>query len=249
MSKLSINYIVSIVIIIIIIFRTKLYNLHKRNNTTNKKNNNNDKIITYNNIISINKSFNIFNLEEILSEDNNENSMNDKWYDMMKNKFKIQNIHTEPNNNKIKENNMEECFKYYSSFDKIVYYEINKKSTNIIEQKNKNIPNFCKNMINKLYESINNNDENDFLEDEIDSLNINFDFQDDIFGYNKDIKNLLLESKNEENEQRKKKENNSNIQNNYDDELEQYYINSRKDCIEYGLKSLNEVYLVCTKYE
>ncbi len=104
-------------------------------------------------------------------------------------------------------------------------------------------------MINKLYESINNNDENDFLEDEIDSININFDFQDEIFGHNKDIKNILLESKNEGNEQRKKNENNSNIKNNYDDELEQYYINSRKDCIEYGLKSLNEVYLVCTKYE
>ena len=248
MSKFRINYIVLIVIIFFIIFRKKLYNLRKNNNTANKKNNN-DKTITYNNIISINKSFNIFNLEEILSEDNNENLMNDKWYDMMKNKFKIQNIHIEPINNKIKENNMEECFKYYSSFDKIIYYEINKKSTDIIEQKNKNIPEFCKNIINKLYESISNNNENDFLEDEIESININFDFQDEIFGHNKDIKNILLESKNEGNKQRKKNENNSNIKNNYDDELEQYYINSRKDCIEYGLKSLNEVYLVCTKYE
>ena len=95
MSKFRINYIVLIVIIFFIIFRKKLYNLRKNNNTANKKNNN-DKTITYNNIISINKSFNIFNLEEILSEDNNENLMNDKWYDMMKNKFKIQNIHIEP---------------------------------------------------------------------------------------------------------------------------------------------------------
>ena len=38
-----------------------------------------------------------------------------------------------------------------------------------------------------------------------------------------------------------KKENKS-----YDDELEQYYIKSRKDCVEYGLK---EEIIVCTKYE
>ena len=34
-----------------------------------------------------------------------------------------------------------------------------------------------------------------------------------------------------------------------DNELENYYINSRKDCVEYGLKSLKEDYIVCTKYE
>ena len=35
----------------------------------------------------------------------------------------------------------------------------------------------------------------------------------------------------------------------YDDELEQYYIKSRKDCVEYGLKSSDEEIIVCTKYE
>ena len=34
-----------------------------------------------------------------------------------------------------------------------------------------------------------------------------------------------------------------------DNELENYYINSRKDCVEYGLRSLKEDYIVCTKYE
>ena len=34
-----------------------------------------------------------------------------------------------------------------------------------------------------------------------------------------------------------------------DNELENYYINSRKDCVEYGLKSLKEEYIVCLKYE
>lgn len=36
----------------------------------------------------------------------------------------------------------------------------------------------------------------------------------------------------------------------YDDnELENYYNNSKKDCVEYGLKSLEENIIVCTKYE
>ena len=35
----------------------------------------------------------------------------------------------------------------------------------------------------------------------------------------------------------------------YDDELEQYYLKSRKDCVEYGLKSSDEDLIVCTKYE
>lgn len=32
-------------------------------------------------------------------------------------------------------------------------------------------------------------------------------------------------------------------------ELETYYIKSRKDCVEYGLKSINEDIIICTKYE
>ena len=35
----------------------------------------------------------------------------------------------------------------------------------------------------------------------------------------------------------------------YDDELEQYYLKSRKDCVEYSLKSSDEDLIVCTKYE
>lgn len=33
------------------------------------------------------------------------------------------------------------------------------------------------------------------------------------------------------------------------DKLEIYFIKSRKDCVEYGLKSLNEDFIICTKYE
>ena len=35
----------------------------------------------------------------------------------------------------------------------------------------------------------------------------------------------------------------------YDNELEDYYLKSKKDCIEYGLKSLKEDIIICTKYE
>ena len=34
-----------------------------------------------------------------------------------------------------------------------------------------------------------------------------------------------------------------------DEELEKYFNNSGKDCVEYGLKSLKEDIIVCTKYE
>ena len=40
-----------------------------------------------------------------------------------------------------------------------------------------------------------------------------------------------------------------NNNNEYQNELEEYYINSRKDCVEYGLKSLEENIIICTKYE
>ena len=55
--------------------------------------------------------------------------------------------------------------------------------------------------------------------------------------------NIDFISPNEEqlNNFEQKKENKS-----YDDELEQYYIKSRKDCVEYGLR---EEIIICTKYE
>ena len=55
--------------------------------------------------------------------------------------------------------------------------------------------------------------------------------------------NIDFISPNEEqlNNFEQKKENKS-----YDDELEQYYIKSRKDCVEYGLR---EEIIVCTEYE
>ncbi len=45
------------------------------------------------------------------------------------------------------------------------------------------------------------------------------------------------------------KRNMNRIEDYDDNELENYYNNSKKDCVEYGLKSLDENILVCTKYE
>ena len=53
--------------------------------------------------------------------------------------------------------------------------------------------------------------------------------------------NIVNNNNNNDNDNDKKKAK-------YDDEIEQYYINSRKDCVEYGLKSPNEEIIVCTKY-
>ena len=247
MSKICINYAVLLLIIFFVIFKPKLFYISNRNTSKNIKDNN---IYKFNNNISINKTFDIFNLEEILSNDPFEINKNDNLYELMKNNFKIKNIHIEPINYENSENKMEECFKYYSSFDRIIYKEINKKSTNIIDEKNKNIPEFCKKIFKKLYESINEIEDTHFLEDEEESININFDIQNGVIDYNLDIKSFLLDTNNELNELKKKKaKNTSNIKDNYDDELEQYYKKSRKDCVEYGLKSLNEEYIVCTKYE
>ena len=56
----------------------------------------------------------------------------------------------------------------------------------------------------------------------------------------------------EQNEEEKSYFSNSNRKkkNNDDgEELENYYKQSRKDCVEYGLKSLKEDLIICTKYE
>ena len=55
------------------------------------------------------------------------------------------------------------------------------------------------------------------------------------------IEENIVNNNNNDNDNDKKKAK-------YDDEIEQYYINSRKDCVEYGLKSPNEEIIVCTKY-
>ena len=58
-----------------------------------------------------------------------------------------------------------------------------------------------------------------------------------------------MENENDDKRYFDTKEGKRNNQNDYDNELEIYYKNSKKDCVEYGLNSLNKEYIICTKYE
>lgn len=57
-----------------------------------------------------------------------------------------------------------------------------------------------------------------------------------------------IQNRNDEKRYFDSKEGNNNNKD-YDNELEIYYKNSQKDCVEYGLNSLNKEYIICTKYE
>ena len=106
------------------------------------------------------------------------------------------------------------------------------------EKKFKGFLENCKDDVNKLYKIIIEKIVNKITKN--DNLNIKFEFKDELNDINfiNDKNNYMYDH------HRDKKKNKS-----YDDELEQYYINSRKDCVEYGLKSPQEEIIVCTKYE
>ena len=128
------------------------------------------------------------------------------------------------------------CFNYLHFFENLTI------SSFLGTEPNTNIPDTCKIQHKKIYENIStainkmiskNPDCNVITEykDGITYLYCEFRFNDSNF------ENTI--------------KNNFNVKTNlnYDDEIEQYYIKSRKDCVEYGLKSPNEEIIVCTKYE
>ena len=106
------------------------------------------------------------------------------------------------------------------------------------EKKFKEFLEHCKDDVNKLYKIIIEKIVSKITKN--DKLNIKFEFKDELNDINfiNDKNNYMFDHHGD------KKKNKS-----YDDELEQYYINSRKDCVEYGLKSPQEEIIVCTKYE
>ena len=93
---MRINCIIFLLIFFFIILQGNFYYFSNSNITKDKKDRN---FIKFNNEFILDKSFNIFNLEDVLSEDPYENFMNDKWFDIMKNKFNKKNINLEPINN------------------------------------------------------------------------------------------------------------------------------------------------------
>ena len=156
------------------------------------------------------------------------------------------------------------CLKIFDKFDQIISYDFNENELNknvIKEWKKKlNISNFCIEIIittiTNLEKNIDSiiNDEN-YSEEELYKIN---------FGSNEYVNNIMKinyqnyqkngEKKTKTHKKKKyfetdKKRNMNRIEDYDDNELENYYNNSKKDCVEYGLKSLDENIIVCTKYE
>ena len=107
---------------------------------------------------------------------------------------------------------------------------------------NSTIPEFCKVHHNQVYQNISKAIEKITPKDRNCSLiteykdGINY-FYCEITFTDSDFENIIKNNYNYDNKVK------------YDDEIEQYYNKSRKDCVEYGLKSSKEEIIVCTKYE
>ena len=161
------------------------------------------------------------------------------------------------NDNLLKKYNkeIEECLSSFIKYQQICNFKKNiedrdKQICKILKKKNNS--KFCNKINRTLDNKINSlNKDNNFIFYQ----NIELDFGSNnylsIEQNNKDSNNIQNDSFDYENTKvdvNKSYFNNENNKN-YDNELENYYINSRKDCIEYGLKSLKEDIIVCTKYE
>ena len=129
------------------------------------------------------------------------------------------------------------CFYIFSSSEQLINFDINNRillSFDQVKEKMPDIPDYCEKVYNIFYNYIKKqfkNEGNKFkLKFDLGESDVNIDCNTD--------------KNNKEYVDNDKKENKI-----YDDELEQYYLKSRKDCVEYGLKSSDEDLIVCTKYE
>ena len=108
-----------------------------------------------------------------------------------------------------------------------------------------NAPEYCKIHHNMIYQKITKALHN--IEPKNGKYSLKYEIKDGIYNFYYEVEqnfsnfDIFEENivNNTNNDKRKVK---------YDDEIEQYYINSRKDCVEYGLKSPEEEIIVCTKY-
>ena len=129
------------------------------------------------------------------------------------------------------------CFYIFSSSEQLINFDINNRillSFDKVKEKMPDIPDYCEKVYNIFYNYMKKQFKN-----EGSKFKLKFDLEEsDVdIDYNTD-------KNNKEYVDNDKKENKI-----YDDELEQYYLKSRKDCVEYGLKSSNKDLIVCTKYE
>ena len=131
----------------------------------------------------------------------------------------------------------DECLKYFFQLDKIDNKEINEKVAYINDETFDKMPEHCQNQFNSFFKA--------FIESAYNQMPNDSDFVKFLNSNNINFNNKCKKEKYHtihDNEKKKKTKP-------YDDELEQYYIKSRKDCVEYGLKSDEEDIIVCTKYE
>ena len=160
------------------------------------------------------------------------------------------NQHLNPNVGSAVENNYEnleydkkyECFELFISLELPIDTNINNRMSFSFDELKKiipDMPDYCRKEYNDFYKSIYDAIKNKFTnESKIYTLKFNFEGESDA------VTDSNTDKKNKEFVDNDKMKNEI-----YDDELEQYYLKSRKDCVEYGLKSLDEDLIVCTKYE
>jgi hypothetical protein len=201
----------------------------------NQKNNNAENFKSDNIIPESLKNKSIKDLEEILSKIKYPEETNQ---------------HLNPNLGTKVENNYEdlendkkyECFELFISLELPIDTNINNQMTYSFDKVKEimpEMPDYCRMEYNNFCKSIYDAIKNKFTnESKIYTLKFNFEEESDVNTDSNTDKN------NKEFVDNDKMKNES-----YDDELEQYYLKSRKDCVEYGLKSLDEDLIVCTKYE
>jgi len=129
------------------------------------------------------------------------------------------------------------CRYLFYSLDLLINFDINNRillSFDKVKEKMPDIPDYCEKEYNIFY-----NEKKEEFKNERNMFKLKFDLGES--GVDVDYN---TDKNNKEYVDNDKKKNKS-----YDDELEQYYLRSRKDCVEYGLKSSNKDLIVCTKYE
>ena len=162
---------------------------------------------------------------------------------------------------KNKKEDIKQCLETINEYEKYCEFNIDEKKNEIIKCNKKiDVSIFCYCLLPDLISFLENNVKM------IKNINNNKNNKSEIIDYylnNIKIENIenimknIYEYKNNNNEEKSyfpksnKYNENGYIKkfDDYDNELENYYLKSKKDCIEYGLKSLKEDIIICTKYE
>ena len=176
-------------------------------------------------------------IKQIFCEENQKNNNAEN--------FESENITLEAIKNKLKiiweYGKTNKCFYIFSSSEQLINFDINNRillSFDKVKEKMPDIPEHCEKVYNIFYNYIYDEIKKQY-KNEGSKFKLKFDLGESDVNID-----CNTDKNNKEYVDNDKKENKI-----YDDELEQYYLKSRKDCVEYGLKSSNKDLIVCTKYE